>query len=696
MRRPCLVSKHSDCAATPEIDGIELIGPNGQKWTSHQSADGRQRPYYNPLNPRVQEAMLAVVSELVTRYADHPSFNGLALELSPETYTHLPGELWGLDDSTIAQFEREMKITIPNRGPDRFAARAAFLAGEGQKPWLNWRAKTLAAFYRRAHEEIARVRPDAALYLAPVQIFNTPEVRRQLRPTLAGRAKPDDVLLQLGIDAQQLSRMDGIILLRGHSVTPPGPLTSNGVEIELERSAELDQHATAAAVAGSLFFHDPEKLRLQSADAKGPFGNEKTLWSQMSPNGIWNRQRFVRSMARIDREAIFDGGWLLPLGQEESVADLIAAYRRLPAGRFQSHSGGEPVTVRTLVRDRRTYAYFVNDSPWPASLALDVSLPPGVRPDELSGRRRLPPVAGSRWTLELAPFDFIAVRFSSDKVKLANPRTTLPEAARLAVLQRIDELRKRRAVLENPPPSASLANGGFELPTRGREIPHWSVIAAEAKRATGTLDNHQPYEGKNSVHLSSDGPFVGLHSDPIPVPASGRLHVSLFLRVEDPDVQPTLRLAVEGSGGESEYLPYAYVGAGDGVPLKREWSWYKLPVEDIPVGDISHLRLRFDLVGAGEVWIDSVEVYDLAFTPEERVQLDKLLALIASQAQDGRWADCARELDGYWPKFLIANVPHTEAHIASEPTNNQESPRRGEKQAARPGMMDRMKDWWKR
>jgi hypothetical protein len=261
-------------------------------------------------------------------------------------------------------------------------------------------------------------------------------------------------------------------------------------------------------------------------------------------------------------------------------------------------------------------------------------------------------------------------------------------------LQRIDDLRQRRAVLENPPPSASLPNGDFELATRRRDIPHWSIVTND-KRATGALDTNQPWEGKNAVRLSSDGPFVGLHSEPIPVPASGRLHVSMYLRVANPDDQPTLRLAVEGLGGETEYLPSAYVGAGDGVPLKENWSQYLLPVEDIPVGEIVQLRLRFDLVGAGEVWIDSVEIYDLAFTPEERVQLDKLLALLAFQAQAGRWAECARELDGYWPRFLLSVVPQSEPHIANEPRNQNTLPRR-EKQAARPGVMDRMKDWWKR
>jgi hypothetical protein len=681
-------------AATPEVDGVELVGSNGQTWSDQDRADAHRGPYYNPLNPRVQEAMLAVVGELLKRYADHPSFSGVALELSPETYTHLPGDLWGLDDATIAQFERETKVRIPHHGPDRFAARAAFLSGEGRSAWLGWRAKILSGFYTRIRDQITRVRPDAVLYLAPVQIFNLPDARRQLRPALTGGAKPGDVLLGLGIDVRQLGQVEGLVLLRGHTIAPPAPLAASGVDLELDRSLELDHHTENARVAGSLFFHSPDKVRLQSAESKSPFGKERTLWSQMSPGGVWNRRRFVHSLARLDSEAIFDGGWMLPLGQEESIADFIASYRRLPAGRFQTMPGGEPVTARTLVRDKRTYAYFVNDSPWPASLTLNVALPPGVRPDELSGQRRLPTVAGNRWTLELAPFDFLAVRFSSEKVRLANPRATLPEAARMAVLQRIDDLRQRRSVLENPPPSASLANGDFEQVARRREIPRWSIVT-ESKHASGVLDSNQSYEGKNSVRLSSDGPFVGLHSEPIPVPASGRLHVSMFLRIENPEEQPTLRLAVEGLGGETEYLPSAYVGAGDGVPLKSDWSQYLLPVEDIPLGEISQLRLRFDLVGAGDVWIDSVEVYDLAFTPEERAQLDKLLALVAFQSQAGRWAECARELDGYWPRFLLSVVPQSEPHVANEPRNQETLPRR-EKQAARPGMMDRMKGWWKR
>ncbi len=64
-------------------------------------------PYYNVLDPRVQEAMLDVVRELVARYAQHPSFAGLAMQLSADGYAQLPGPDWGMDDATIARFERD-------------------------------------------------------------------------------------------------------------------------------------------------------------------------------------------------------------------------------------------------------------------------------------------------------------------------------------------------------------------------------------------------------------------------------------------------------------------------------------------------------------------------------------------------------------------------------------------------------------
>ncbi|HWA98433.1 MAG TPA: hypothetical protein VG713_08070, partial [Pirellulales bacterium] len=74
-----------------ESTGIELIAADGKTWLSHSTPRHQMAPYYNPLNPRVQEAMLDVVRELVARYQHHSSLAGLAVQLSADGYAQLPG-----------------------------------------------------------------------------------------------------------------------------------------------------------------------------------------------------------------------------------------------------------------------------------------------------------------------------------------------------------------------------------------------------------------------------------------------------------------------------------------------------------------------------------------------------------------------------------------------------------------------------
>ncbi len=100
-----------------------------------------------------------------------------------------------------------------------------------------------------------------------------------------------------------------------------------------------------------------------------------------------NRERFVHSLAVLDCQAMFDGGWMLPLGQEESIADLVSVYRELPGKRFETLPGEiQPVVVRTLVQDGQTFVYIVNDSPWPVTLKLRVNAPSWLSTRPAGGR----------------------------------------------------------------------------------------------------------------------------------------------------------------------------------------------------------------------------------------------------------------------------------------------------------------------
>ncbi len=170
--------------------------------------------------------MLGVLRELAGRYAKHPAFAGLAVRLSADGYAQLPGPDWGLDDATVARFERETNLRLPGSGPRRFAERAAYLAEPSRRrAWLEWRAAQLAQFYRRAAEELAALRPNSRLYLAGADMIGGPELEAELRPALPRRTTLAATLLQLGIDTRHFpDNQPGLVLLRPERIAAEGDL----------------------------------------------------------------------------------------------------------------------------------------------------------------------------------------------------------------------------------------------------------------------------------------------------------------------------------------------------------------------------------------------------------------------------------------------------------------------------------------
>ena len=403
---------------TPPV-GLEWIGADG----TSRSARARFRqglgPYYNPLNPRVQQAMLGLVGELVDRYGTHPSFRGVGVQLSSDSYAQLPGTDGSFDDETIASFEREAKVTVPGKGSDRFAARGRFLTGPESRAWLSWRAENMAGLYRRMSQVIVGGRKDARLYLAGGTMFDGPAVRRSLRPALPRRMRLDDVLLSLGLRPENF-RDDPVVFLRPQVVEPMDSLSAHAVDLELNLAPEVDR-LFSGNEAASLFYHEPQRLRLAAFDAKSPFGSANTytwLVSQFAPSDLHNRERFVHSLATLDAQAMFDGGWLLPLGQEESIKELLSVYRELPSGQFESIAGEtQPIVIRRRVQNDQTFLYLANDSPWSVTVSMTVAMPAECRVERLGISQGSAPVVhgpeGTVWKVTLRPYDLVGARFAA-------------------------------------------------------------------------------------------------------------------------------------------------------------------------------------------------------------------------------------------------------------------------------------------
>jgi hypothetical protein len=680
----------------PNSIGLQSIGRDGAAWTDVNEPHSGMAPYYNVLDPLVQEAMLKVIRELLERYGSHPSFAGLGLGLSADGYAQLPGEAWGLDDRTIARFQQEAKVVVPGTGVGRFAERAEFVSGPGRRAWLTWRSGVLAQFHRQIERELISIRPDARLYLAPTNALDYPELARELSPGLPSRGRVEEALLAVGIQPESYRAESGIVLLRQQRILPAGSLAAQAIDIETNRSSDWDAAIHEQASPGSLFYHVPQHCRLASFDAKSPFGKDKTytwLSSQISPSQQDNRRRFIHSLATLDSAAMFDGGWLLPLGQEAALENLVDAYRHLPAARFETVADSvEPVTVRTLRRDGRTFAYVVNDSPWAGRVAIQVdspSSPSGARPQEFGGLHRMD-LKGLVWTVDLDPYDLAVVQFPAADVKLTSPQFLPADDIRPNLAATIRDLHSRRAVLESPPPLPLLANPDFELPLRGGQVPGWTWTAGGQDQVN--LDALDAHRGKQSLHLHSTDGAIALRTEPFAVSQTGRLAISVWLKTATAS-QARVRLVLENAPGLKPFNKTGALGVGQ---IPAQWKQFIFPIDDFPPDAPSQLQFRVDLLAAGDLWIDDVQLFDLVFTDAEKIQLSKIIARADFQLNSGRFGDCLYELEGYWPRLLNAQVRLAAAPLASNPAAapapNSKDP--ADKSANRP-ILNRIKDAWK-
>ena len=683
----------------PDGVGVRWIGREGLPLTEVRPTRQGTAPYYNVLHPLVQEAMLRAVGELVSRYHHHPSFAGLSLQLTGHGYAQLPGPEWGLDDVTISAFEAETGIKIPSAETDKFAQRADYIAAQCQPQWRNWRAVRLATFYDRVETELKAVRPTARLYLAGARVFDGKELKRQLKPTLPERDL-DEALMQVGLDVSRYRFADGPILLRPERVGSRWSLSKQAESLVLQRMLDTDRSFNTLPLTGSLFYHQPREAHLDSFDAVSHHQPSDTrLASQPVPSGPQNRRRFVHAVATLDSQVMFDGGLQLPMGQEDSIRELVDAYQRLPAARMQrlSDQAGsnqtQPVTIRYANQDDGTYICVVNDAPFAVTARIGV-LPGGCRLDELTGRRRVEPLGtdadGTYWLVKLDPYDLVAVRLSDPEVKLVDSHVFYPSDVGTSIEEKIDDLAVRMGAMHNHPALDALRNLDFESPAAPNEkIPGWNSPTQPG--AVIELDSARPHGGTRSVRLTSQGSSASLVSRPFDAPTTGRLTVAVWLRVAPSRQQSQLRLAVEGTGsGESFFRGVLVGGPRAGV----SWHRVALPIRDLPLHGLSKLRLRFDLMGPGQVWIDDVVLRDLDFDGlPERPALLRIVSPAENMFELGQIADCIQLLESYWPRFLVDNVPAASVSVTrknrvSIPPPAAKPPKEDQKS---PGVFSRLK-----
>ncbi|MHB8865788.1 MAG: family 10 glycosylhydrolase [Pirellulaceae bacterium] len=665
-----------------EAQGIYLTEGQGRTWRELQGTDHGMAPHYNPLDPQVQAAMRQVLNELTDRYARHTSFHGIALQLDPDAYAMLPGEPWGQDSATRRRFEQSLANDEAHQGADgRDAERSEARARNRQSAWLTWRARQMAQFHRDMLDDLTRRRADAQLLLLGGNMFTGPAVQPLLRPTLPNGPNVSEALLQLGLDADQYTDQERIVFCRPDRIAPHTPLSAQAVNINLATSSVVDSTFSRMQPAASLFYHETLPLSLPSFDAASPFGQENTrtvLFAHIAPSGDSNRQRFVHHLALRDVRCMLDGGWMLPLGQEEALQPLFDTWRRLPAESFttvQPKASGllsQPLVVRTLIQNNNTYIYVVNDSPWALSAEIDLHAPGAFELTALGGRpiRQPQRINGqTTWDIELQPYDLLGAVVNSNQVTVDTWRVTIDRNSYAQLRQQVNELHARATKLGRSDSLDVLTNPGFEQ--AADRLPGW--IHAQGNGISIGPNNQEYFAGTQSLRMSSEGPVAWIRSDPFTPPKTGRIAVMVRLKIQDPAKQPPLRLAIEGRrlDGKPYYKPFNVVQNPREHLLTNDWGQkpFVMLVSDVPTSELADLRVGFDLMGQGEVWIDDVQVYDRWFPKNERDDLLIMSGLAARSLSMGQLAECQRILSGYWPRFLEEYVTLQEARVATAPAN---------------------------
>lgn len=662
--------------------GLEPLGPDGRTWLERNGTRRGLGVYYNALDDRVQKAMVGVVAELADRYGHHASFGGVSVQVGAESFALLPDETCSHDPATLEHFVQATGSELPAAKGLDLAERAEFLRGNGEEAWLRWRTERMTTLFTQIKDAITSRRASAKLMLATGDLLSGRQVQLALRPTLPPKADPELILRLMGLDVQKLAAA-GIVVPRPQRIVPT-PLPIHEFHQHWNQSAALDAVFQPASRA-ALHSLEPAPLRLPEFDAVSPFGPARTqtwLVAQIPPAGNSYRERFIRSLAQHDAALLVDGGWLLPLGQEAELAPLAKVFRRLPVDAFtavppKSPDGQTPeVVVRSLHRGGRTIFYAVNAAPWPVELELDFSSPETIRILPFDAERQAnieQQGAHGVWTTTLQPFDLVGGEIETDHVTLTNYQTTPPADAAAHLRDQVRAVRLRANSLRSPVVREVLDNPSFDTMADAGAIPGWvhasgPGMQVEVRRGAG----HRSPSALRVVSLpAADGtaPIVWVRSDPFPAPTSGRLSLLAWVRTNDVTRQPKLRLAIEGKlDGRVKYWK-ANVGASeDGQPVKpltTEWSAFRFPVVDLPQTGLTDLRVGFDLMGAGEVWIDEVQVFDLWFEENERDQLLKSIATADLQAGSGNLLECHEFLTSYWPTFLRRHIQLPDSYPAA-------------------------------
>ena len=618
----------------------------------HGLADGPVPAYY-PLTDEVAAAMRKRVLEAV---GTRKNLAGVLVRLGAGP-TLPGGSDTGFDDATFARFVREAfdaetAKSVPGRSSDdagRFEARAKFVAGPGRMPWLSWRSKRVAALYADLAAAAREASPGAAFAVATPVADDGPAGAEARRADLAGLA-PSLAWRAIGLDLDAWPTGEHApIVLRGVG------LGHDDLSHDLATSPELDAEVAARPARGLLL-----DLGVEPVDGSGVH-----LASTALANGPNGDEPLGHALAALDAQLV----WLAASavsGHEERLRRFARVFRALPATpAAECPPLAFGVSVRAHLAGSATYLALANDTPYPVRLDTVLAASADAPIFDLGRALALKPVAdaaGRHLVLDLAPFGVAAVRVGSSSARIGSVTPYPAEAVLTTLRARYKDVEANLTRLnhggdrDKDRSNSGPPNPGFEAdapretalrvpdpmnpdPPGATDAPAgWQVVGGMGQGVA--LDVAQPHSGRAALRLDAPTAPASVICDAFTPGGHSALLLRAWLRADRPDAR--VRLWIEGESGGK---PYRRVSE---MTISSVWSERSVRAGDVPADGLETLRLRFELLTPGSLWLDDLSVVCQTLSePERRNTRNALLAALQAY-REKRFADFARLSGSHW------------------------------------------------
>ncbi len=374
-------------------------------------------PIFNPLHPKVQEAIIRFAREIAARYGSYGAFRGIAFNMYKTCMPWFGSLKSGYDDYTVGKFEEETGITVPveKTDPERFSKRYEYLTQVCRKAWIDWRCLRIRDLIRAVRDAMHQERADLTVNVTLWQETFMPQTLGGPSPAtqLFARDYAKNLYAEAGIDIDLFADENCIEVgmemgnsrdRGGHGADP-----NIGSEAPLyQRTPYRDQDYLDAVTLRSLesvkdastFLFDcwvevwgdhrwcniEGDPRFKQTSTGGTFlmktirEDDGYWWKpglMITPHfflGDHYLEPFAHAVAEFDAMRIARGGLFLDRAHGDLMRKFSAGFSVLPKVPFETvGTSTDPVAVRQKVVDGKLYFYAVNREYYPVEVNIQLS-----------------------------------------------------------------------------------------------------------------------------------------------------------------------------------------------------------------------------------------------------------------------------------------------------------------------------------